>query len=323
MNSPQKSVKIYLAPMEGVVDWVTRDMYSRIGGFDQMVTEFIRVTDRVVVDEVLYRYMPELKTGGRTLTGTVVLAQFLGGQPQPLADSAARAVELGALGIDLNFGCPAKTVNRHDGGATLLKFPDRIENIVATVRKNVPAHVPVSAKIRLGFDDPKMCLINAQAAEAGGAHRLTVHCRTKTDMYKPPAYWEWIPQIKEKVKIPVVANGEIWSYKDYAKCALITGCDQFMLGRGAMADPFLASRIKNKDESLPDWEIVKNWLPYFFDASADYVSPHFAQARSKQWLRQLSLTFGEAYPWLLSFFNEVKVITDPNLFKEKIAVFKN
>ncbi|MGZ3722706.1 MAG: tRNA-dihydrouridine synthase, partial [Bdellovibrionales bacterium] len=106
--------------MEGVLDWTLRELLSSIGGVDRMVTEFVRVTDLLLPEHVFYRYCPELKQGGRTLAGTPVLVQLLGGQTGPLAENAARAVELGAPGIDLNFGCPAKTVNRHDGGATLL-----------------------------------------------------------------------------------------------------------------------------------------------------------------------------------------------------------
>jgi tRNA-dihydrouridine synthase C len=108
--------------------------------------------------------------------------QLLGGQAEPLAWNAQRAVKLGALGVDLNFGCPAKTVNRHDGGAAILKSCDRVFTIVDTVRKAIPAEVPVTAKIRLGFDDPNACLDIAQAVEAANATWLTVHCRTKTDI---------------------------------------------------------------------------------------------------------------------------------------------
>src|SRR5690606_8342958 len=126
--------KLHLAPMEGVVDWVMRDFLTQIGGIDHCVTEFIRIIDQVYPDHVFYKYCPELKTDSKTLAGTPVFVQLLGGQPMPLAENAVKAVSLGAAGIDLNFGCPAKTVNRHDGGATLLQFPNRIYDIIKTVR---------------------------------------------------------------------------------------------------------------------------------------------------------------------------------------------
>jgi tRNA-dihydrouridine synthase C len=211
------SYELYLAPMEGVVDFILRDVLTGIGGIDQCVTEFIRVTDQLHSPAVIYRYAPELKMGSRTRAGTAMFLQYLGGQPGPMAENAARGAELGALGIDLNFGCPAKTVNRHDGGASLLKCPDRVFQIISAVRRAVPAHIPVTAKMRLGFDDPGACFENAMAVEAAGASWLTIHCRTKTDGYKPPAYWEWIPRIKEKVRLPIVANGEIWNVEDFWK----------------------------------------------------------------------------------------------------------
>ena len=201
--------------MEGVTDWVMRDLLTSIGGIDHCVTEFLRVTNQLHPFSVFEKNCPELKTGSKTRAGTPVFIQLLGGQPGPLAANAVRAAELGALGIDLNFGCPAKTVNRHDGGAILLKSSERIYSIVKAVRAAVPAEIPVTAKIRLGFDDPSACLENAKAIEEAGAAWLTVHCRTKTDGYKPPAFWEWISRIQEKTNIRLVTNGEIWTPTDF------------------------------------------------------------------------------------------------------------
>src|SRR5689334_16302498 len=110
-----------LAPMEGVTDWLMRDLLTSLGGIDQCVTEFVRVTTQLHSKKVFYRWCPELLSGSKTRAGVPVFIQLLGGQPCALATNASRAVELGAAGIDLNFGCPAKTVNRNDGGACLLK----------------------------------------------------------------------------------------------------------------------------------------------------------------------------------------------------------
>jgi len=321
--SDSRSIKLHLAPMEGVVDWVMRDMLTQVGGIDQCVTEFMRVTDKLHPYSVFLRYSPELQNEGalkgHTRAGTPVFFQLLGGQAQPLAENAARVAELGAPGIDLNFGCPAKTVNRHDGGATLLKCPDRVQNIVEAVRRAVPTHIPVTAKIRLGFDDPSMCVQNAQAAEAGGADKLTVHCRTKTDGYRPPAYWEWIPKMKAAVKIPIVANGEIWSVDDFHRCLEVTECDEFMMGRGAIANPYLFRQIKaslaqKETETFRPWGDVKSLVPQFFEMSAAQKSDYFAQARTKQWMRSLCLKYPEAK----TIFEEIKIITKPPVFKENL-----
>jgi tRNA-dihydrouridine synthase C len=286
-------MKLFLAPMDGVVDWVMRDLLTRIGGIDRCVTEFVRVVDVVYPDHVFYRRCPELKTGGLTASGTPVFVQILGGQAEPMAGNALRAVELGAPGIDINFGCPAKTVNKNDGGASLLKSCDRIYDIVKAVRTAVPAGIPVTVKIRLGYEEPSRCIEIAQAIEDAGADLLTVHCRTKLDGYKPPAYWEWIPRIREKVKLEMVVNGEIWSVADYQRCREVTGESNFMIGRGAVADPYLFQRIKGSYLDF-SWLEAKRLLPTFYDASLMFHSENFAITRTKQWLKALSLKHPEA-----------------------------
>ena len=99
------------------------------------------------------------------------------------------ACDAGALGIDINFGCPAPTVNSHDGGATLLKYPHRIREIVRAVRDAVPSDLPVSAKLRLGWESIDDIYENARMAADGGASWITIHARTRAQGYQPPVYW--------------------------------------------------------------------------------------------------------------------------------------
>lgn len=281
--------------MEGVVDWVMRDLLTRIGGVDLCVTEFIRVTDRVLPDQEFYKYCPELQwTSSRTRVGTPVLVQLLGGQPEPLAENAARAVALGALGIDLNFGCPAKTVNRHDGGATLLKTPERIHHVVSAVRKAVPPEIPVSSKVRLGFSDKSRHLEIAKAAEEGGSAWLTVHARTRDEGYRPPAHWEYIGLMRESVEMIVIANGEIWTQEDYKKAREISGCSHVMIGRGLMSRPDLARLQKEPNSLKANWAQVCEWIQAFARASAEFRSEHYAVCRTKQWLKSLSRSYTDA-----------------------------
>ncbi len=311
-------MKLFLAPMEGVVDWVMRDTLTQLGGVDQCVTEFLRVTDKLHPESVFYKNCPELKTGSRTRAGTPVFVQLLGGQADPLALNAQRAVKLGALGVDLNFGCPAKTVNRHDGGASLLKSCNRVHDIVKTVRQAVPENIPVTAKIRLGFDDPTKCIEIAQAVAEANATWLTVHCRTKTDGYKPPAYWDWIPRMKEKANIKIIANGEIWNVADFHRCVEVTGCDDYMIGRGVMSNPFIFQQIKQSLNAQPveemNWERARPLLPPFFGASTAHINDYFAVSRTKQWLRALSLKNNEAK----EVFNQMKTVTKPLEFRESL-----
>ncbi|MCB0407047.1 MAG: tRNA-dihydrouridine synthase, partial [Bdellovibrionales bacterium] len=266
---------------------------------DHCVTEFIRVTDKLLPDHIFYKYCPELHTEGKTLAGTPCFIQLLGGQPSPMAENAHKAFELGAPGIDLNFGCPAKTVNRHDGGATLLKNPERLYQIISAIKNVVPPDYPVTAKVRLGFADKTLVKEIAQAVSDANAHRLTVHARTKMEGYRPPAHWEFIRHMTEVSRIPVVANGDIWSVEEYKKCIEISGCQDVALGRSLIATPDLALQIKNyvlKTQYQPlKWkEVTERFLPLFFQKSLEFRSEKYAVARAKQYLKMLSPGYSEA-----------------------------
>ena len=200
--------------MQGVVDHPMREMLTRIGGYDRCVTEFIRVTHSVLPEKVFFRYCPELKQEGKTRAGTPVYIQFLGSNPDFLAENAVIAAALGVPGIDLNFGCPAKTVNRHEGGSVLLKEPKRVADIVKAVRDAVDPAVPVTAKIRLGFKDASLLEDIASGIEEAGASELCIHARTRDDGYKPPAYWQHIDAVQQQLTIPVMINGSA----DYEPC---------------------------------------------------------------------------------------------------------
>ena len=292
--SPGKDLTpfVSIAPMEGVVDWIVRDLLTAVGGIDRTVTEFVRVTDRLLPEHVFLRYCPELKSGGRTRAGIPVYVQLLGGKPDWLAENAKVAEGLGAPGIDLNFGCPAKTVNRHDGGATLLQQPERLYHIITAVKKAVG--VPVSAKVRLGFENKDRHLEIARACSDAGAELLTVHARTKNEGYLPPAHWEYIPRMKEVVRIPILANGEIWNLEDYETCVRICGVADVALGRGLVGRPDLARQIKHGAAAMTWRETHEKYLmPFFHMSLADRGEP-FAVARMKQLLKFLSRGYTEA-----------------------------
>ena len=227
-----------------------------------------------------------------------MLVQLLGSDPACMAENAAQVAELSPVGIDLNFGCPAPTVNRHGGGATLLDDPEGLRQIVSAVRQAVPLAIPVSAKMRLGISHTDKALDCARALEAGGACSLVVHARTRDQGYRPPAYWEWVARVREAVQVPVIANGEVWTTETYALCRSITGCADVMIGRGAITDPFLAGRIKAGDKESADrsadWLEFQPLLAEFWRQVQLRVTPVQAPGRLKLWLSSLRLTFVEA-----------------------------
>ncbi|GAB5380939.1 MAG: tRNA dihydrouridine(16) synthase DusC [Aliiglaciecola sp.] len=286
-------MKIVLAPMEGVVDHLMRDMLTRVGGFDLCVTEFVRVVDQLLPPKVFYRLCPELKTDGLTPNGTPVKVQLLGQEPDWLAENAVRAIEMGSHGVDLNFGCPAKTVNKSKGGAVLLKEPEALYQIVSAVRKAVPEDQVVTAKMRLGFEDKTLAIENALAIESAGADSLVIHARTKTEGYKPPAYWDWIAKIKQQTNIPIIANGEIWNKSDAAQCQQQSNCQDIMLGRGALALPNLANVIRH-DAAPMSWQELKLLLIDYSGYEIFGDKGRYYPNRIKQWFGYLRRQYTEA-----------------------------
>ncbi|MGM3387005.1 tRNA-dihydrouridine synthase [Stutzerimonas stutzeri] len=291
-------MQIALAPMEGLVDEILRDILTSVGGVDWCVTEFIRVSDRLLPASSFHKLAPELRHGATTRAGTPLRVQLLGSDPVLLAENAALACSLGAPAIDLNFGCPAKTVNKSRGGAVLLKEPELLHAILQAVRRSVPSSIPVTAKMRLGFDSPDGALDCARALVEGGAEQLVVHARTKVEGYKPPAHWEWVARVQEVVSVPVYANGDIWSVEDWQRCREVSAAENIMLGRGLVSRPDLALQIAaaRRGETLDpmSWADLQPLLADFWLQARRKLSPRYAPGRLKQWLSMLTRSYPEA-----------------------------
>ncbi len=290
-------MKLVLAPMEGLADDVLRGVLTSAGGYDWCVTEFVRVSTTLLPHSCFMRLSPELKTGSRTAGGTPVRIQLLGSDPERMAANPAHVAQLNPYGIDLNFGCPTPLVNRNRGGAALLDEPELLRRIAAAVRAAVPREMPVTAKMRLGIADTGKAIDCALALESGGMNELVVHARTKADGYKPLVRWEWVARIRAAVKLPLIANGEVWTVADYHAIRATTGCDDVMLGRGAVADPLLARRIRGEAEAEPgavDWREVETMLADFWTGVQRKVLPAQSPGRLKQWLGLMRRTYPQA-----------------------------
>ncbi len=298
--------------MDGITDAPMRAAQGAIGAFSYAVTEFVRVSVHTLPQKVFRRDIPELAHGALTPTGLPVQVQILGGDPNHMAASAVNAVKAGACGIDLNFGCPAPTVNRNDGGASLLRTPCRIRDIVRAVRDAVPEELPVSAKLRLGWDTIDAIHETAAMAVAGGADWITIHARTRVQGYAPPVYWPAIGKVRATLGVPVVANGDIWTFDDFQRCRDETGCQNFMIGRGALANPHLPHQVAHElglttktEPVATDWVSVLQLLMHWTEHYAGRV-PMATVKRLKQWLK-LASAFGE-----FDRFDAVKLATTPD-----------
>ena len=297
-----------LAPMEGLTDPLMRQILTQIATdlgrpYDWSVSEFIRITQHVLPAHVFYKYVPELHHDAKTVSGTPIHVQLLGSEAQLMAENAAYACELGAPAIDINFGCPAKTVNSHRGGSVLLDEPEVMYDIISAVRQTVPTHIPVSAKIRLGYTDTSRMDDIRGAINDSGADWLTIHARTKTQGYKPPAYWDKI-QSFNTLNIPVIANGEIWNAEHAQNCMVQAGTKHLMLGRGAVTRPDLIAQVdKNHNQSYQNHQNLENETLLLWEdlivhqikflegtAKSDVV----LVGRYKQWLAMLTKGYSEA-----------------------------
>ncbi|PEH55508.1 tRNA dihydrouridine(16) synthase DusC [Yersinia kristensenii] len=297
-------MRVILAPMEGVLDSLVRELLSEVNDYDLCITEFLRVVDQLLPVKSFYRLCPELHYQSRTSSGTQVRIQLLGQYPEWLAENAARAVELGSYGVDLNCGCPSKLVNGSGGGATLLKDPELIYRGAKAMREAVPAHLPVTVKIRLGWDSGDRQFEIADAVQQAGATELAVHGRTKEDGYQAERInWQAIGEIRQRLTIPVIANGEIWDYQSAQECMKVTGCDAVMLGRGALNVPNLSRVVKYNEPRMPWPEVVKLLKKYVqLEKQGDTGLYHVA--RIKQWLGYLRKEYAEA----TELFSEIRAL---------------
>jgi len=309
--------KVILAPMEGVADVLMRNILTSINCYDLCITEFVRVIDSLLPPRVFHKIAPELKQGGFTNNKTPTRVQLLGQEPHWLAENAVRAIELGSQGVDLNFGCPAKAVNKSKGGAVLLKTRETIDQLVNNVKESIPADEILSAKIRLGFDDATLLDEIVSAITSANANQLTIHARTKRDGYKPPAFWHHIGEVKDKYDIELFANGEIWSLSDAQQCMKEAKTTNLMLGRGALAVPNLANVVKETETKML-WSELSLLFQHYAHLELQGDKSFYFSSRLKQWLRYLKLQ----YPQADALFNAIKVMKNKDDILSEIENFQ-
>ncbi|MFI8703226.1 tRNA dihydrouridine(16) synthase DusC [Citrobacter braakii] len=299
-------MRVLLAPMEGVLDSLVRELLTEVNDYDLCITEFVRVVDQLLPAKVFHRLCPELHNNSRTPSGTRVRIQLLGQYPQWLAENAARAVELGSFGVDLNCGCPSKLVNGSGGGATLLKDPELIYRGAKAMREAVPDHLPVTVKVRLGWDNSDRQFEIADAVQQAGASELAVHGRTKEQGYKAEHInWQAIGEIRQRLTIPVIANGEIWDWQSAQDCMAISGCDAVMIGRGALNIPNLSRVVKYNEPRMP-WPDVVMLLQKYTRLEKQGDTRLYHVARIKQWLGYLRKEYSEA----TALFQEIRALNN-------------
>ena len=229
--------KCALAPMAGVADRAFRELCKSYGAA-YTVGEMVSAKGVTLHD----RKSQELMRISDSERPSAI--QIFGGEPETMAEAARFAMQFSPEIIDINMGCPAPKVTKNGGGSVLMKDPALAGRILRAVVDAV--NIPVTVKFRLGWDDNSLnCVEFAKIMEANGASAVTVHGRTKEQMYAPPVNLDLIRAVKEAVAIPVIGNGDIFTPEDAKRMYQVTGCDLIMAGRGTLGRPWLFTQIND------------------------------------------------------------------------------
>lgn len=235
IGSVQLHSRVLQSPLSGVSDRAFRQLVRRYAPRSMLYTEMVHAAGICHAREL--EKVMEIGPQEQPLS-----IQLFDCRPDFMAEAARKAVDEGALTIDINMGCPVNKVTRRGGGSSLLRDPATASAIVSTVAQAVA--VPVTVKTRIGWDDSAINPVEfGRQMQAAGAQMLTLHGRTRAQGYSGAARWEWIARVKAALSIPVIANGDISSVDAALRCLLETGADGVMCSRGTLGYPFLVGEI--------------------------------------------------------------------------------
>ena len=236
IGSIQVDNPLFLAPMAGVTDWAFRTVCAQLGA-GVTVTEMVSSRALVYKDQKTAKLL-------RKNEGSICGAQIFGNDPDIMAEGARLALEIsGCDFLDINMGCPMPKIANSGDGSGLMRTPELAGRIVEAVVRAVP--VPVTVKCRLGWDKGSINVLDfTRRMEDSGAAMVTVHGRTRSQLYSGVADWDTIRKVKQQLSIPVIANGDITGAEAALRCAKWTGADGLMIGRSTFGDPWIFAEVR-------------------------------------------------------------------------------
>ncbi|MGL4946167.1 MAG: tRNA dihydrouridine synthase DusB [Cetobacterium sp.] len=234
-------MKIYIAPLAGVTDYTFRGILEEYKP-DLMFTEMVSINALEMENEKTLNQILKIRDGEAV--------QIFGRDVEKMVHSAKYITEkLGVKHIDVNAGCPVNKIIKNGYGAALLEDPDQIKKILCEIRSNIADDVDLSLKTRVGYKGLKQHRLVGQIAESAGCKHITIHGRTREQMYSGTADWDLIKEVKESVNIEVIGNGDIFTAEDAYEKVKHSGVDGIMLARGICGNPWLIQQIREKFET--------------------------------------------------------------------------
>jgi tRNA-dihydrouridine synthase B len=257
---------LFFAPMEGITDGYYRNMlHKNYPAWDYMACDFLRIPsagfypDKHIVEHYGIAAYQNQEQREKTIY------QILTSENAYTEEHVIKIRELGFKWLDLNLGCPSKTVCKNKGGSYLLSDLPVLRQIIQTIRKNFPFHF--TTKIRVGYKDDSNFEKILKLLEEEGVNAITIHARTREELYKGIANWDYVKRAVKLVNIPIIGNGDIWSLQDIERYYNYTGAHSIMLARGALKTPWIANQYKAglRQETIEDrLENLKNYFKFLY-----------------------------------------------------------
>ena len=299
---------VFLAPLSGITDYAFRQLAKEMGCG-------LAFTEMVSAEGLLRKGDSFLRIGQDEHPVSV---QLFGSDPEALAEAASRVEAMGADAVDLNMGCPAKQVVKKGAGVDLMRFPDKVKRILAEMRRQVKG--PFTVKIRSGWDRENINAVQiAKIAEDSGVDAISLHPRTRADGFRGQADWTLIGEVKTRVSIPVIGNGDVTSPSLAKKMFKETSCDAVMIGRGALGNPwiFLQEDSEGGSKAFPSLEDRQKIILHHLSLLRD----HYGEGGAVKAIRKHLYWYTKGLPHCASFHSRLSRLKEKGALVETLESY--